>query len=321
MSTTLIEIIADYLGYNPEVALEICNKAQKSYRKYNIKKKKGGNRTIFHPSKLTKSLQYAIIEIVLRELPVHQSAAGYIRGIKSPLFRNATKHARFRYSVRIDFEDFFPSLCPNDLIKIVKSFGKFKDISKDDEEFLTKSLFAKYPKGQIGLPIGAPSSPIISNIVMFSLDEKINKLAISTSVDSVYTRYADDLVFSSNEKGACKEFYDAVIILINNTKSPNLKINKEKTVFTSRGIKRVITGLYVCPDGGVSIGRNNKRYIRKLLLLLKHGELDKKTAKYLSGYLSFILDVEPDFYNRLVIKYGAETVSKARTGNIEDSPI
>ena len=320
MRKTIIEIIADYLGYSPDIVLEISNKAPRTYRKYNIKKKKGGNRIIFHPSKLTKSLQYAIIETILRELPVHQSAAGYIRGIKSPLLRNAEKHAKFRYSVRIDFEDFFPSLCPDDLIKKVKAFDKFKDMSIGDEEFLTKSLFVRYHTGRIGLPIGAPSSPIISNIVMSSLGNEVNKLANFTSIESIYTRYADDLIFSSNEKGACKKFYDCVVNLINNTKSPNLKVNTKKTIFTSRGTKRVITGLYISPVGNVSIGRKNNRYIRKLLFDLKSGGLDKKTKRYLSGYLSFILDVEPDLYNRLVLKYGAETVSKARTCYIEDSP-
>ena len=258
-----------------------------------LRKRGGGDRTIFHPSKFTKSLQYAIIETILRELPVHRSAAGYIRGIKSPLLRNAERHSKFRYSVRIDFEDFFPSICPNDLIDIVKSSEKFKDISGEDEQFLTKSLFVRYPTGHIGLAIGAPSSPIISNIIMFSLDEKISKLAISTSMDSVYTRYADDIVFSTNDSGACRRFLDGVDDLVKNIKSPNLKINTKKTVLTSRGTKRVITGLYICPNGEVSIGRKNKRYVRKLLLEFKNKRLDTERTKYLSGYLSFILTLSP----------------------------
>ena len=150
---------------------------------------------------------------------------------------------------------------------------------------------------------------------MFPLDEKMARLTMSISPDSIYTRYADDIVFSSNEKGACKKFYQGLKKILKNTKSPNLKVNTIKTVFTSRGTKRVITGLHICPDGRVSIGRRNKRYIKKLIYDFKGNSLDSNQRKYLSGYLSFILDVEPDFYNRLALKYGAELVSKAHRGN------
>ncbi len=192
---------------------------------------------------------------------------------------------------------------------------KFENIDARDQEFLERSLFVRYSGGNLGLAIGAPSSPCLCNIVMHSLDEKINKLARSTSVDSVYTRYADDIVFSSNEIGACKRFFDELAKLIDATTSPNLKINSSKTVYTSRGTKRVITGPHVCPNGDISIGRLNKRYIKKLLFEFKNNRLDDDRKRYLSGYLSFILDVEPDFYNRIAMKYGAEVVSKAHKGN------
>jgi RNA-directed DNA polymerase len=315
MSVSVVEMVADYLGLDPTVVTGISKNAHKTYRRYQIPKKKGGFRSIFHPSKVTKSLQYAIIETVLREFPIHDCAMGYVRGLKSPLLQNAKKHAGFRYSLHVDFEDFFPSIGPSDLVATLRTHVRFEGIDAEDQGFLGRCLFVKYPGGNLGLAIGAPSSPSVSNIVMHSLDEQINELAKSTSSESQYTRYADDIVFSTNKRGACERFFVKFAKLIDNTASPSLKINASKTVYTSRGTKRVITGLHVCPNGATSIGRYNKRYIRKLLFEYKNNRLAVDGEKYLRGYLSFILDVEPDLYNRLVHKYGAEVVARAHKGS------
>jgi len=315
MRKSIVDIIASYIGLPPVEVEKLSLNAHKTYRRYYISKKRGGKRTIFHPSKQTKTLQYAFIETMLSKLPVHQASAAYVRGVKSPLLTNAAKHSKYPYSVRIDFKDFFPSIVPEDLLKIINDAGTFGKIAGEEYDFISRSLFVKYSGGNFGLAIGAPSSPIISNIVMFSYDEKISALAMSVFPESIYTRYADDIFFSSNKIGACKEFEIKLKKIIQSIKSPNLKINSEKTIFTSRGTKRVVTGLYICPDGQVSIGRKNKRYIKKLIFDFKNNKLDNKEKGYLSGYLSFILDVEPDFFNRLVLKYGAEIVSTAHKGN------
>lgn len=314
MSNSIVDMIAAYLGLPPYEVVKLSLNAHKIYRRYYIPKKKGGEREIFHPSKQTKSLQYAIIETILAKLPIHQASAAYIRGVKSPLLVNAKKHSNFAFSVRVDFENFFPSIAPEDLLKILKDSNAFSKISGDDSKFISRSLFIRYSSGLHGLAIGAPSSPIVSNAVMFSLDENISKLAMSISAESIYTRYADDVFFSTNKQGACKEFVGKLKLLLHSTESPDLRINKSKTRFTSRGSKRVVTGLYICPDGGVSIGRKNKRYIRKLLYDLKMNRLGDKEKSYLQGYLSFILDVEPDFFNRLALKYGGELVNIAHKG-------
>lgn len=309
MKESIIKTIADYLGYSQKDTIAISNKAPTRYRRYTIKKKKGGQRSIFHPSKQTKSLQYALIETILRHLPIDESAAGYIRGIKSPLLRNAKIHSNFPYTVRIDFSNFFPSIKPDDLIKTLK---KHRKLSKEESSFVENVLFARIGLGDKALAIGAPSSPIVSNIAMFSIDKKIKTLARKTANESAYTRYADDIVFSTNKKGACKLFYIKVKSLLEKIKSPRLTINAKKTIFTSRGTRRTVTGLYICPDGKISLGRRNKRYIKKLLFDFKNNRLSSNEIKYLRGYLAYILDVEPDFYNRLAMKYTSELIEKVR---------
>ena len=312
MGKSIIDIICDYLRYNKDVAVEMSRKAPSTYRIYAIDNKRAGEkRIIHHPSKQTKSLQYAFIENILSLMPVHECAIAYKRGIKGPIRLNASKHAGFSYSIRIDFKDFFHSIRPNDLLRLIEviKLPDLKTLSKEDKSFVTNSLFIKLRNGLKGLAIGAPSSPIISNIVMFSIDNNLDKFAKIN--DGIYTRYADDIVYSTNINGGCKQFLDEVNRLVIKTESPKFEVNKGKTIFTSKGTRRVITGIYLTPDGNISIGRKNKRYIKKLIFDYKNNNIEDKKLSYLQGYLAFILDVEPSFYNNLALKYGGEIVKKA----------
>lgn len=90
MSLSIIKQVSDYLGYSKNETVLLSHKAPRTYKHYRINKKKGGTRTIHHPSRQTKSLQYAIIEIVLRELKVSKYALAYKRGKGS-----ATKKMHF----------------------------------------------------------------------------------------------------------------------------------------------------------------------------------------------------------------------------------
>lgn len=309
MAKSLINMVATYLGHTSEQVIHLSHRAPNSYRRYTIPKKKVGLRTIHHPAKQTKSLQYALIEIFLSQLPIHSCAAAYRRGIESPLLKNAILHARYSYSVRIDFSDFFHSISPLDLFNQISN--NRINLSTTDKEFIENCLFIRVPGGQKGLAIGAPSSPIISNIVMAPLDEQINAIAKGISNKVAYSRYADDIIFSTNLRGGCHTFYRAICKLVTRTNSPKLVINKSKTMFSSHASRRVVTGLFIQPDGGISLGRRNKRYIRKLLLDLKWNNIAPEKLTYLSGYLAFTLDVEPDFYNRLALKYGGDLLARA----------
>ncbi|MBL7106114.1 MAG: RNA-directed DNA polymerase [Phycisphaerae bacterium] len=314
MAKSLIDMVATYLGHTREQVLHLSYRAPMTYRRYTIPKKKGGRRLINHPAKQTKSLQYALMNIFLSQLPIHSCAAAYKKKtasehIPSPLLKNAILHAPYSYSVRIDFTDFFHSISSLDLFNRISNNDI--NLSISDKEFIENCLFVRVPEGQKGLAIGAPSSPIISNIVMYSLDEQINAIANGISDRVAYSRYADDIIFSTNLRGGCNYFYRAMSELVTRTSSPKLVINRSKTMFSSRASRRVVTGLFIRPDGGTSLGRQNKRYIRKLLFDLKRDNIEPRKLTYLSGYLAFALDVEPDFYNRLAHKYGAELLAVA----------
>lgn len=299
----LIKDISLLISTPEEETIRLINSSQDAYKRYTIKKKTGGERVIFQPSKATKAIQYSVINLLLRKLPIHDSAMAYRKGIPSPLKRNAELHSRFKYSIRIDFKDYFPSIKPADLVYYLKK-NKL-ELNDVEFEYIKRTFF---PRSYIspGLPIGAPGSPIISNIVMFELDEKIDQMSGLISPHFCYTRYADDIIFSSDTKGACADFLDKLPEVLSNNRHPKLTINKEKTLFMSTKNQRRITGLIITPDRKISLGRSYKRYIKSLAFRFLKNNLSAKELNMLKGHLAYIIDNDPPFFNSLVMKYGKD---------------
>lgn len=309
MSNGIIKLVSNYIGWDSQYTIQISLKAPTSYKRYLIPKKNGEYRSIFHPAQKTKSLQYALIDVILTKLPIHSQAFAYKNGLKSPLRKNALLHLNFSYSIRLDMKDFFPSIVPDDLIKILNAedpLGMSRQLSETEIMFMKNVLFIKHPTLGVGLAIGAPSSPIISNCVMYKIDDDLHKYSIRKN--GVYSRYADDIVFSSNKKIECIKFRLFVLKILDKYKSPKLTVNDDKTMLMSRGTRRIITGLCVTHDKKISIGRDKKRYIRKLIYDIKCNKIDAVKLKYVQGYIAYIMDVEPSLYNSLIIKYGSDPI-------------
>lgn len=298
----LIKRISSFSSFTAAEIDYIVKRFHWRYKRYTIKKNSGGRRTILHPAKELKAIQYSIHESLLRQLPVHTIATAYVPHLKSPLRVTALRHSSYNYTVRLDFQDFFPSLRPVDLFR---QLSKCYEISKEEEKLLTQSLFFHVKQtNQYLLPVGAPTSPTISNVSMYELDEMISALAEKTDSASAISRYADDIHFSSNIKGKCLEFCNALAVLLTATKAPSLSINHQKTLYLSKGTKRIVTGLYITPCGGVSIGREKKMMIKSLIYRHSKGLLCGDEISIVRGLLSFARDCEPLFLDRLAIKYG-----------------
>jgi len=307
----LVDTVSLFTGLAVPELEKLARVAPSTYRKYAIPKKRGGERRISHPSKETKLLQYATLELLLKDLPVHTAAQGFVRGIKSPLRKNALSHSGNPFLLRVDFSDFFPSVRPNDLLRKIPIDADFSGgkITARDHEFLKKILFVFNHDKSLGLPMGAPTSPCISNVVMHDLDTSLEALA--GNFEFVYTRYADDLIFSTRNKDASASLLIEIERVLAKCDHPKVSLNSAKTCFMSRNCRRAVTGLILTPEGAVTVGRKNKRMLRSLLCKAKYGSLGKKEVSYLQGYLAFLLDVEPSYFNSLALKYGAELVQAA----------
>lgn len=309
----LVGAVSEMIGLQRERICEIARRAPTRYRIKTIPKQKGGHRTIYNPASETKALQYALMHLVLQKLPVSDIAFGYREGISSPLRKNASVHSNKRYTVTLDFHDFFPSIIPTDLELALRRCHTTCDLDQSDLEFVKRTLFA-FSFGRWFLSIGAPSSPMVSNAVMRDIDSRIKSTALSIDSNGVVTRYADDLCFSTDKKGMCGQFVDALCSILKETPNPRLQINASKTLFSSVGSRRRIVGLIVTPDGRVTVGRNKKREIVAMFHHYLQGRLTREQKSYLQGYVAFVADVDPSFVNTLAMKYGGDAIQRLRIG-------
>lgn len=285
---------------------EAISGARTRVKKFTIPKKSGGFREIYHPSKKLKVLQYWLMHRVFSEIPVNDAAMAYREGIS--VLHNAKAHSGNRYFLRMDFKDFFPSISYQDLEPHIKLWHQSSnaewDLDTNAKEFINQACFYKNDK----LAVGYPSSPMISNIVMKDFDSQIlTDIGSGTYGNVVYTRYADDMVFSTNKKGACKDIIKNVKEVVKNCNSPILKINKSKTrLGSSTGGTASVTGLRICQDGHITIHRKLKDHIRLMLSLYAKGKLDPNEVPSLAGHLAYCHYVAPKFYSGLSNKFFKE---------------
>tara|TARA_R110001599_G_scaffold353775_1_gene597175 strand:+ start:13521 stop:14462 length:942 start_codon:yes stop_codon:yes gene_type:complete len=291
----------------PEKLIDDAIKVARTQVKiFEIKKRTGGTRKIFHPSKKLKTIQYWLIHQVFSKMPVHEAAMAYRDGIS--ILHNAKKHRMNRFFLKMDLESFFPSITFSDFLPILKEWHNLTKpkwiLDKETEELFKKVCFYKNDS----LAIGYPSSPIISNIVMGEFDLKVSSLIANEKYGNViYTRYADDLIFSSDRKGICLELKKEIIDLIKAMSSPKISVNHNKTkIGSSTGGSASVTGLKVCTGGHITIHRKQKDHIRLLLSLFRKGNLAKDEELSLIGHLNYCKYVVPDFYTKLSIKYFKE---------------
>jgi retron-type reverse transcriptase len=276
------------------------------YKVYRIPKRNNkGVRIIAQPAKELKYLQRIVCDKYLSSLPVHSACTAYRKNIS--IKDNALEHVHNNYLLKMDFHDFFPSITPKDLIRHINSHLDWDD-SDEDNLIIERLFFYSQERGtELKLSIGAPTSPFLSNTIMYGFDSKISEICKKEKIS--YTRYADDISFSTNRKNILFDFKDIVIKVLKDCEYPKIKINSDKTVFLSRKGNMHITGIVLSNDKKISLGRNKKRYIKSLVHRVVINNITDEERIYLSGFLSFCASIEPDFIERLKMKYGEETMS------------
>lgn len=289
---TIIEKMSLDLNLDTGYLTNLASNAFRYYRSYNIPKKNGKLRRISQPSPELKTVQYWIVENILSKIPVAPSACAYSRG--SSIKKHADLHKNSRFFLHIDIHHFFPSIHSSHLIPFLE---KHKDVFYSsgfdyftDLYYLKKICFRKDM-----LCIGAVSSPIISNIIMYDFDISMDEYCQNRNF--IYTRYADDIYISSR-RFINPEVFDHVK---SHLESLGFAINPDKSrFFSSKGQKKV-TGLILTTDNQISVGTVRRNEIKKLIYdKLVHHVGD---AESILGYLSFLRDIEPDTYNNIIIKY------------------
>jgi hypothetical protein len=291
----LIGQISSEMGMLPVHLEKIIRTAPLRYKVFYIKKRSGGLREVAQPARELKAIQRLLIKKLEQQLPVHSAATAYRSGMS--IKDNVLKHVNSNYLLKMDFQKFFPSITATD---IKKHLEKYCATTYDASAIkLIAYVCCWAPKRQppLRLCIGAPSSPLLSNSLLFDFDVRLAEAARAEGV--IYTRYADDLALSSKKSGVLDSYVNLVVNLVSELDYPRLTLNKTKTVFASRSGRRTLTGLNITPDFEVSIGRERKRLIRAMYHRNLQGLLSPKEQEKLSGLIAFANNIEPSFSDRL----------------------
>lgn len=289
---------------SPRIAHRIIATASRRYRSYHIPKRNGGLRLISQPSRKVKELQRSLCRLLLNRLPVHDAAMAYRVG--RSIYDNASVHSTSRFVLKMDLMNFFPSLRWPDLATRLHEINVVLD--PDDQWVLRKLIFLRSEGDEPEfLSIGAPSSPVVSNALMYPLDSAICKFCDGVGVR--YTRYADDLTFSTSEADVLRVVERRVTTVIHESRSPTLRVNAGKTVHTSLKRGRRITGMVLANSGRVGVGRDVRRTIRAMTCRFKHGTLGSKETVSLRGWIAYLSAVDPLAIDWLGARYGPELIA------------
>lgn len=269
------------LGMKPAALAYILYKlppAQK-YKSFDIQKKSGGVRKIMAPEPRLKLVQRRLADLLLRCQSEIEISIGVTdectlaHGFKPRLSisTNAHKHRNRRWVFNADIEDFFSTI----------NFGRVYGFFQKNKHFaLSKpvaTIIAQIACHENKLPQGSPCSPVISNIIAHILDVHLNDLA--SRHNCTYTRYADDLTFSTNEK----YFPRAIAKRQDNNfhewlpgsgfskvlKSSGFKLNPQKTRMQYCDSRQEVTGLVV--NRKINVRQHYYKYVRAMTRQLVTG--------------------------------------------------
>jgi len=307
---SLILELIEKIGLGRAEITHVIATAPARYRVYPIDKRNGGQRLIAQPSRELKAIQRYILEEKLSAFPVHQNAMAYEKGRN--IYDNALVHRNANTVLKLDFKDFFPSIKVKDWETFVLSTSTPNFIIKTEIQLYSKILFwGQQRRSTIPrcLSIGAPTSPLVSNILMYNFDIALSQMARDLGLS--YTRYADDITISGDLTESLTKLEASARQLVRRMKSPKLEFNDEKRGLYTKGQRRMVTGLILTPTQAVSIGRERKRKISSMLHRLSLNQLDVEQKGHLKGWLGFCAANEPEFIGRLRQKYGNGVIDTA----------
>ena len=282
------------------------------YRKIRVKKRSGGERVLVQPAAELKMVLAWIDAEVISKLPISSVATAFRPG--ASIVKNASEHRNSLYSVRIDIKDFFPSIRIGDLTAVVRNnVGVLPPFVTDPsfDELVRKACFDRDGR----LPIGYPTSPAIANAVMYGLDGALLEMIRRDPTKfgaARLTRYADDFVFSTDKRGACRVFVHDFEKTLARATSPKLRLNASKTRFMSRaGGSTLVTGLRINQDGLIRVHPTYRDHVRLLMKHFAAGVLLADDLPRLVGHLAFVEHADPRLFTRLSFRY-FEEIAKLR---------
>jgi len=289
----------------------LARNSNSKYRTFTIQKKNGGVRTIDAPDLFLKRIQRSLnvlLQIIFYP-DINYYANGFLYG--RGIIRNAFPHINKRYVLNMDIANFFSSI----EFRRIKTVLQLNPFNLKDEREEIGFIIANICCLNGFLPQGAPTSPILSNLVTQNLDRKLSNLSKQLKIR--YSRYADDITFSSNQNIFDSNLVDSIEHLV---QSENFQINGQKTRLKSNRDHQEVTGIVT--NEKINVRRKLLKNVRTMLNNWEKGGLDNAKSLFqikesrvqndnfvnvLNGriaYIGMVRGKDDPLYQRLNLRFG-----------------
>ena len=276
-----------------------------------LHKRFGRIRLIEAPKNRLKSVQRKILADILDQIPVHAAAHGFRRGHSVKSF--AAPHVGKRVVLRIDLQDFFPTISVAQIEAIFRTVGYLDSVANllagiccnttpsdvwDEMEvpnFRRHNRNYRFLYARPHLPQGAPTSPALANLCAYRLDCRLSGLAATAS--AAYTRYADDLAFSGDhdfQRGVHRFHIHACATIA----EEGFHVFHHKTRTMRRGSRQRLAGVVV--NDRLNIARADFDRLKAILAnCIRNGPVSQNRASHpdfrghLLGQISYVGMLNP----------------------------
>ncbi len=293
-----------HLLYDEALEIDKIIPAENRFRSFHIPKKTGGYRLIEEPHWQLKNFLRSVKDDLEKYFLPHPSAYAYIanRGCLDAVKMH--QGAKNKWFLKLDFHNFFGSTTQELLMDRFWKIYPFAML-KDHEEMVTEwnFIFSLAFATDGHLPQGTPLSPMITNMCMISSDYALGEYCKYNHI--CYTRYADDLLFSSKDRESLKH----LVWYVNQVTPDEYKLNKGKTRLGSVAGSNWNLGLMLNKDNNITVGKEKKDVMRATLwnyaMKLKNDpnfKINQEEKLKFEGLFNYYRHIEPKYFDHLVSK-------------------
>ncbi len=274
------------LGFSAKTLYGLSNSLEKHYHTVYLPKSDGSKRKLSVPDLILKLVQKSIADNILIQYPISKYAKAYKPG--SSIQKNARPHVGKKKILKLDIEGFFDHIL----------YSRVKDTVFYEEKYSEsiRILLTMLCYYNDSLPQGAPTSPAITNIIMYDFDETVG--AFCNEKNIAYTRYCDDMTFSG-----CFDEREIISFVKGELRKLGLFLKNRKTAVISASKRQVVTGIVV--NEKMNVTKDYKKTIRQEIYYIKKFGLDEHLKRLgisdkqqyvlsLKGRIAFVLQTIPN---------------------------
>ena len=274
------------LGFPARTLYGLSHNLEKHYHNVFIPKSDGSKRRLSVPDLILKKVQRSIADHILTQYPVSKHAMAYKAG--SSVQRNAKLHVGKKKVLKLDIEGFFDNIL----------YSRVKDIVFFEEKYsepirILLTMLCYYKES---LPQGAPTSPAITNILMYDFDEKIGSFCARRGIS--YTRYCDDMTFSGDF-----DEREMIVLVKEELYKLGLFLKNRKTAVVPSTKRQTVTGIVV--NEKLNITKEYKKKIRQEMHYINRFGIDEHLRRLcvadkqgyvrsLMGRITYVLQTVPN---------------------------